>query len=118
MPRTETEMLWHVKGEFSQSPPMWKQIRNTQERTLFMATAAKTTTKPAGTPVETGVSGSELWKLADTLRGNIDAAEYKHIVLPLMFLKYGQASNKYSWLWHNSRRPNPQSHDLNAIGVS
>ena len=54
MPRTETEMLWHVKGEFSQSPPMWKQIRNTQERTLFMATAAKTTTKPAGTPVETG----------------------------------------------------------------
>ena len=88
MPRTETEMLWHVKGEFSQSPPMWKQIRNTQERTLFMATAAKTTTKPAGTPVETGVSGSELWKLADTLRGNIDAAEYKHIVLPLMFLKY------------------------------
>ena len=88
MPRTETEMLWHVKGEFSQSPPMWKQIRNTQERTLFMATAPKTTTKPAGTPVETGVSGSELWKLADTLRGNIDAAEYKHIVLPLMFLKY------------------------------
>ena len=55
MPGTETEMLWHVKGEFSQSPPMWKQIRNTQERTLFMATAAKTTTKPAGTPVETGV---------------------------------------------------------------
>ena len=88
MPRTETEMLWHVKGEFSQSPPMWKQIRNTQERTLFMATAPKTTTKPAGTPVETGVPGPELWKLADTLRGNIDAAEYKHIVLPLMFLKY------------------------------
>ena len=71
MPRTETEMLWHVKGEFSQSPPMWKQIRNTQERTLFMATAAKTTTKPAGTPIETGVSGSELWKLADTLWGSL-----------------------------------------------
>ena len=53
-----------------------------------MATAAKTTTKPAGTPVETGVPGPQLWKLADTLRGNIDAAECKHIVLPLIFLKY------------------------------
>ena len=29
-----------------------------------------------------------LWGMANTLRGNIDAAEYKHIVLPLMFLKY------------------------------
>ena len=26
--------------------------------------------------------------MANALRGNIDAAEYKHIVLPLMFLKY------------------------------
>jgi type I restriction enzyme M protein len=30
----------------------------------------------------------ELWKAADRLRGNIDAAEYKHIVLGLLFLKY------------------------------
>ncbi len=29
-----------------------------------------------------------LWKAADTLRKNIDAAEYKHIVLGLIFLKY------------------------------
>lgn len=29
-----------------------------------------------------------LWKAADTLRGQIDAAEYKHIVLGLLFLKY------------------------------
>lgn len=29
-----------------------------------------------------------LWKAADELRKNIDAAEYKHIVLGLMFLKY------------------------------
>ena len=32
--------------------------------------------------------GPQLWGLANALRGNIDAAEYKHIVLPLMFLKY------------------------------
>ncbi len=30
----------------------------------------------------------QLWKTADKLRTNIDAAEYKHIVLGLIFLKY------------------------------
>ena len=30
----------------------------------------------------------QLWKAADKLRKNIDAAEYKHIVLGLIFLKY------------------------------
>ena len=30
----------------------------------------------------------QLWKSADKLRKNIDAAEYKHVVLGLMFLKY------------------------------
>ena len=29
-----------------------------------------------------------LWKAADTLRGQVDAAEYKHVVLGLLFLKY------------------------------
>ena len=29
-----------------------------------------------------------LWKAADKLRKNIDAAEYKHVVLGLIFLKY------------------------------
>jgi type I restriction enzyme M protein len=31
---------------------------------------------------------SELWRAADALRSNMDAAEYKHIVLGLIFLKY------------------------------
>ena len=31
---------------------------------------------------------AELWKTADKLRKNIDAAEYKHVVLGLIFLKY------------------------------
>ena len=30
----------------------------------------------------------QLWKAADKFRKNIDAAEYKHIVLGVMFLKY------------------------------
>ena len=29
-----------------------------------------------------------LWKTADALRGQVDAAEYKHVVLGLLFLKY------------------------------
>jgi type I restriction enzyme M protein len=36
-----------------------------------------------GEPLE-----KQLWKTADKLRKNIDAAEYKHIVLGLIFLKY------------------------------
>lgn len=41
---------------------------------------AKTTTEE---PLE-----KQLWKAADKLRKNIDAAEYKHVVLGLIFLKY------------------------------
>ncbi len=31
---------------------------------------------------------AQLWSAADTLRGNVDASEYKHVVLGLLFLKY------------------------------
>ena len=31
---------------------------------------------------------SDLWASANKLRGSMDAAEYKHVVLPLVFLKY------------------------------
>ena len=31
---------------------------------------------------------ADLWKTADALRGSMDAAEYKHVVLGLLFLKY------------------------------
>ena len=30
----------------------------------------------------------KLWQMADKLRGTVDAAEYKHVVLGLFFLKY------------------------------
>ena len=29
-----------------------------------------------------------LWQAADKLRGNMDASDYKHVVLGLIFLKY------------------------------
>jgi len=31
---------------------------------------------------------AELWRMADTLRGAMDVADYKHVVLGLIFLKY------------------------------
>jgi len=31
---------------------------------------------------------AQLWQMADALRGSMDAAEYKHVVLGLIFLKY------------------------------
>ncbi|MBJ9903147.1 type I restriction-modification system subunit M [Acinetobacter bereziniae] len=44
----------------------------------------------ASTPKQTKQEPIEvvLWKSADKLRKNIDAAEYKHVVLGLIFLKY------------------------------
>lgn len=43
----------------------------------------------SGSDIQTGEPlEKQLWKAADKLRKNIDAAEYKHIVLGLIFLKY------------------------------
>ncbi|HEU5423562.1 MAG TPA: class I SAM-dependent DNA methyltransferase, partial [Nitrolancea sp.] len=42
-------------------------------------------------PVASGLTSEEkarLWAAADKLRGHLDAAEYKHVVLGLIFLKY------------------------------
>ena len=38
----------------------------------------------------------KLWKTADKLRKNMDAAEYKHIVLGLIFLKLITIKSKYA----------------------
>ena len=46
---------------------------------------------PDATPGAQGATTgyeAELWQMADTLRGSMDAAEYKHVVLGLLFLKY------------------------------
>ena len=40
------------------------------------------------TAPDIGTYQSKLWQTAENLRGNVDAAEYKHVVLPLIFLKY------------------------------
>ena len=47
--------------------------------------------KPKGAKAANGATvgyEAELWQMADALRGGMDAAEYKHVVLGLIFLKY------------------------------
>src|SRR5690554_581798 len=44
---------------------------------------AKQKKEPVQEPIE-----KQLWKAADKLRKNIDAAEYKHVLLGLIFLRY------------------------------
>ncbi len=44
--------------------------------------------KAVGVQAATTGYEAELWGMADTLRGSMDAAEYKHVVLGLIFLKY------------------------------
>src|SRR5690606_36655041 len=40
-----------------------------------------------GTAANVGYE-AQLWQMADALRGSMDDAEYKHVVLGLIFLKY------------------------------
>ena len=40
----------------------------------------------------------EIWKAADLLRGNLDASEYKSVVLGLIFLKY--ISDRFEVKYH------------------
>ena len=49
---------------------------------------AKSNTQKANTSSATIGFEAKLWLAADKLRNNMDAAEYKHVVLGLIFLKY------------------------------
>ncbi|MCL2507430.1 MAG: type I restriction-modification system subunit M, partial [Endomicrobia bacterium] len=49
-----------------------------------------------------------LWKTADQLRSNMDAAEYKHVVLGLIFLKYISDSFEFQCASLKKRFQNPQ----------
>ncbi len=46
-----------------------------------------TSTKKKDTGANLGFE-AKLWATADALRNNMDAAEYKHVVLGLIFIKY------------------------------
>ena len=53
-----------------------------------MTTAPKGKAKSDGKNVTPAELNAQLWATANTLRGNMDATDYKHVVLPLIFLKY------------------------------
>src|SRR5664280_1114632 len=55
------------------------------QRESFMATGKSQKQASGGSAL--GFEAT-LWATADKLRGNMDAAEYKHVVLGLIFLKY------------------------------
>ena len=44
--------------------------------------------QPSSSSPPSVVNEAKLWAMADALRGSMDAAEYKHVVLGLIFLKY------------------------------
>ena len=50
-----------------------------------------------------------LWAAADKMRNNMDAAEYKHIVLGLIFLKYISDAFEERQRWLLEQAANPQS---------
>src|ERR1700730_7308925 len=50
-------------------------------------TASNSDAKPNRNGATVGYE-AQLWQMADALRGSMDAAEYKHVVLGLIFLKY------------------------------
>ena len=52
-----------------------------------MAKRKNASAAPAASAATVGYE-AQLWQMADTLRNSMDAAEYKHVVLGLIFLKY------------------------------
>jgi type I restriction enzyme M protein len=78
---------------------------NTKQGELFM-------TKE--NPGNTAVIGFEqqIWNAADILRGNMDAAEYKHVVLGLIFLKY--ISDKFEERYQQLKADNDDVEDKDA----
>ena len=54
---------------------------------IYLAQKASKPAKPNDTAANLGFE-AKLWQMADGLPNNMDAAEYKHVVLRLIFLKY------------------------------
>ena len=57
---------------------------------MARSTSGKRRKGAGATPNSGATTGheAELWAMADALRGSMDAAEYKHVMLGLIFLKY------------------------------
>jgi type I restriction enzyme M protein len=71
---------------------------------------------------ETNDSGlnfeAQLWAAADTMRGHMDASEYKHVCLGLIFLKYISDAFEARWRTINAKSKSPEIGTVidNAMG--
>ncbi len=70
-----------------------------------MAKAASKKSAPARTLEQT------LWDAADKMRGNLEAGEYKHVVLGLVFLKYISDAFEERRLWLEVATADPANED-------
>ena len=69
---------------------VWRQPDGKQE-TMARGRARKRRARAEKSPNKSGAitdNEADYWRMADALRGSMDAAEYKHVVLGLIFLKY------------------------------
>jgi type I restriction enzyme M protein len=57
---------------------------------------------------------AKLWEAADLLRSNMDPAEYKHVVLGLLFLKYISDAFEERREWLRNAVGEPESEYLRA----
>jgi type I restriction enzyme M protein len=70
--------------------PNWSQNGTMKARDTDLSRTRTPWHEAPGRPTPPPLLGYEaqLWQMADALRGSMDAAEYKHVVLGLIFLKY------------------------------
>jgi type I restriction enzyme M protein len=73
-----------------------------------MATAARGRAKRTNNGATLGFE-EKLWQAADKMRGHMDPAEYKHVVLGLIFLKYISDAFGERQLWLLKETANPAS---------
>ena len=52
-----------------------------------------------------------LWEAADKMRGNLEASEYKHVVLGLVFLKYVSDAFETRHKWLEDATGDPENED-------
>jgi len=88
-------LLSSIEGNHSDEPnqaaPPAPAGRLANEPPTVPTTRATSRPKPSARAKNNGANlgfERELWQSADALRSNMDAAEYKHVVLGLIFLKY------------------------------
>ena len=86
--RKKADIVARLAGPGVASKSNGPQAKPAAARPATPRSAAGTASPETGTQGATTGHEAELWRMADALRGSMDAAEYKHVVLGLIFLKY------------------------------